>query len=71
MTAFYKDGVCGQHNRHPMLMKAHGRIVALYEYHKEDMYVTCIADGNHSYGSFHYIYRAEDFRYGQATPKEI
>ncbi len=71
MVAYYKEGVCGQSNRHPQLMKAHGRIVELYEKYNEILFVTCISEGNHKAGSFHYINCAEDFKYGKASEKEI
>lgn len=71
MTIWYKQGVEGKHLLHPLLQKAQGRIHDLYQIHGEDMYVTSLIEGTHSAGSLHPLGRAEDFRYGTPTPKEI
>jgi len=52
--------------------KCIGRVAKLYGSKGIDLFVTAIRDGVHSPGSFHYIGRAFDFRYGDdITESEI
>ena len=64
MTIWYKQGVIGLHNLHPKVQKAKRKVHKLYASRGQDLYVTSLAEGTHSPGSFHHIFRAFDFRKG-------
>lgn len=68
-TVWIQQGVIG--DLKPSMQKVHGRIAQLYISNGEDMFVTSRRDGNHGFGSFHYIGLAEDFRKGKRKAKEI
>jgi hypothetical protein len=60
MTVWIKRGVFG--DLAPVMQKALGRIIALYAAEQRiHFYITSIAEGNHGYGSLHYIGLAVDF----------
>lgn len=61
MTVWYKQGVLGCLNNQPQ--KCLGRIHALHQKHKDDLYITSVREGTHSAGSLHPIGDAFDFRY--------
>lgn len=60
MTVWYKAGVAGDLN--PPAQKGLGKVASLYASKGKDLFVTCLRDGNHMNGSFHYIGMAFDIR---------
>lgn len=60
MSVWYKEGVCGDLTG--VTQKGLGKVARLYDSVGADLYVTAIRDGNHTFGSFHYIGQAFDFR---------
>lgn len=67
-TVWFKQGVVG--DLLPTAQKGFGRVARMYT-KREDMYVTCIRDGNHMHGSFHYIGLAWDMRKGSFSKRDI
>lgn len=60
MTVWYKQGVYG--DLKTPAQKALGRVGSLAFAAGEDIFVTSIRDGNHWFGSLHYIGQAFDVR---------
>ena len=68
-TVYFKQGVVG--DLRPAMQKVHGRIAQLYISKQKDLFVTSRRDGNHGFGSFHYIGLAEDFMKNGVKAKEV
>lgn len=60
MTIWYKQGVLG--DLQPVARKGLGRVGKLFKSAGQDLFVTSLRDGNHSYGSLHYSGLAFDCR---------
>ncbi|MCK4664623.1 MAG: hypothetical protein KAT68_17270 [Bacteroidales bacterium] len=61
MATYIKKGVWGFNQLHPVLSKCFGWIERHYEKRGKDCKITSVAEGNHTTGSLHYIFRAIDF----------
>jgi len=66
MTVWYKSGVSGDLN--PPAQKGLGKVASLYASRGKDLFITCVRDGNHMNGSFHYIGLAFDVRKAASIP---
>ena len=60
MTVWIKQGVIG--DLQTVAQKGFGRVAKLYKSHGEDLYRTSTREGNHSFGTLHYIGLAFDIR---------
>ena len=68
-TVWIKQGVIG--DLRPAMQKVHGKIAALYISKGKDLFVTSRRDGNHGWGSFHYIGLAEDVQKNGVKAKDV
>jgi len=71
MAVYQKIDVQGRELLHHMLWKLFGYICRKYKEKNKDVHITSIAEGLHREGSFHYIYRAIDFKREGFIKKDI
>lgn len=70
MSVLFKQGVIG--SLLPSAQKGFGRVARLYKSRGVEMVVTSIREGNHGYGSLHYIGLAFDIRpHSKITVEDI
>ena len=70
MTVWIKQGVCGDLSQ--QAQKGLGKVALLYHRNNiQDLYVTSIREGNHSFGSLHYRGDAFDIRKGNMNIEAI
>ena len=60
MTVWFKQGVIGDLTT--ITQKGLGRVAREYSAEGEDLFVTSTREGNHGYGSLHFIGKAFDIR---------
>ena len=65
MTVWIKQGVLGE--LQPIARKGFGRVAMLAESKDEDTFITCLREGNHIPGSFHFEGWAFDIQKYQYT----
>ena len=68
-AVWFKQGVMG--DLRPIAQKGFGRVAQLYISKGKNLFVTSIRDGNHGYGSFHYLGLAFDLKKEGVKAKEI
>lgn len=71
MSIWLKIDVQGRDRIHHILWKLVGFISSYYKSKGKDFFITSIAEGLHQDGSFHYIYRAIDFKRNGISKEEL